>query len=173
MHTGILIIYSMVCYIKGDLFALTSRHPAVLIHACNPFGLWGGGIAAVFKKKYPSAYKVYASHCEKNGPALMGLALVIPTTADDPGNIGRAPVYVACLFTSDFESAVPVIIENTRTSMRQLQHQLRKLHDLEKINDSIVVNMPKINSGIFNVPWSHTEAVLKEFTDLHINVYTI
>lgn len=144
-----------------------------MAHACNPFGLWGGGIAAVFKKNYPSAYKLYAAHCEKNGPALMGLALVIPTQAEDPGNKGKVPVYIACLFTSDFESTPAEIVKNTRNSMKQLSHLLRTLGDLEMANDTIVVNMPKINSGIFNVPWSKTEAALKECTDLHINVYTI
>lgn len=163
----------MVCYIKGDLFSLTSRHPAVLAHACNPFGLWGGGIAAVFKKKYPSAYKRYAAHCEKHGPHLMGLALVIPTAANDPGNNGRVPVYVACLFTSDFESDPEEIVENTRNSLKQLTHQLHALGDTEKVNNPIVVNMPKINSGIFRVPWDQTETALDECIDLHINVYTI
>lgn len=163
----------MLHYIKGDLFSHASKTPTVLAHACNPFGLWGGGIAALFKVKYPSAYKVYASQCEKYGSALMGLALVILTLADDLGNNGKLPVYVACLFTSDFESNPSEIVENTKQSMKDLFRQLRNLGELEKIEDKIVVSLPQINSGIFRVPWGQTEAVLNEITDLHINVYVL
>lgn len=164
----------MVSYIRGDLFSHTSSQAPVLAHACNPFGLWGGGIAAVFKKKFPSAYKLYANHCKQQGPNLMGTSLLLPTEPNDPGNNGNPPVYIACLFTSDFNSPPSEIVENTRKSMLELSHQLLLLSNVEKDSEKkVVVNMPMINSGIFNVPWEQTEAVLKKCPELHINVYTI
>ncbi|KAK2751073.1 ADP-ribose 1''-phosphate phosphatase [Myotisia sp. PD_48] len=53
---------------KGDLF----RAPpgAALIHACNCQGNWGKGIAKEFKERYPRAFQIYRSHCQKylSGP---------------------------------------------------------------------------------------------------------
>lgn len=166
--------FFMVSYIRGDLFSHTSSQAAVLAHACNPFGLWGGGIAAVFKRKFPSAYKLYANHCKQQGPNLMGTSLLLPTEPNDPGNNGNPPLYIACLFTSDFNSPPSEIVENTRKSMLELSHQLLLLTNVEKDSEKkVVVNMPMINSGIFNVPWEQTEAVLEKCPELHINVYTI
>ncbi|KAE8419234.1 ADP-ribose 1''-phosphate phosphatase [Aspergillus pseudocaelatus] len=48
---------------QGDLF--DAPDGAALIHACNCIGSWGGGIAKAFKQKYPAAYNIYHSHCQK------------------------------------------------------------------------------------------------------------
>lgn len=156
---------TMIKYIKGDLFQHRSANFTVLAHACNPFGLWGGGIAAQFKKKYPVSYKSYARFCEEHGPDLLGKTLLIPP---ESGN----SQYIACLFTSDFQNGPNDILEHTRKSMLDLIEQLKLLENLETENGRLVVNMPKINLGIFNVRWEDTEAVLEEL-DLHINVYCL
>lgn len=155
----------MINYIKGDLFSHSSSQSIVLAHACNPFGLWGGGIAAHFGKRYPSAYKLYADHCHQHGNALLGRSLVVPADSD-------SKVYIACLFTSNFENSPAQIVEYTKQSMSELAKQLKSIENVETENGKPVVNMPMINSGIFNVPWKDTEAVLDR-NDIHVNVYTI
>lgn len=157
----------MINYIKGDLFSHKAAQIPVLAHACNPFGLWGGGIAAQFRKRYPSAYKLYADHCHEHGNKLLGQTLIVPS-----GGSGSEKVYIACLFTSNFENSPDEIVDYTRRSMLDLSKQLKQMQDIEHEGSKPVVNMPKINSGIFNVPWQDTEAVL-ENSDLHINVYTV
>lgn len=161
----------MLQYIKGDLFAHSSGQITLLAHACNPFGLWGGGIAAQFKKRYPSAFTLYADHCRKHGQSLLGKSLIIPTKESDPGP-GGGKVYIGCLFTSNFENTPEEIVQYTQSSMEELEQQLKQLLGVEQDSGKSVVNMPMINSGIFNVPWKDTEAVLKT-TNLHVNVYTL
>lgn len=151
-------------YIKGDLLAHRSRKIAVLAHACNPHGLWGGGIAAQFRKRYPMAYKSYAEHCKQHGDALLGTAYIAPT--EDPN------VLVACLFTSNFELQPAEIVQLTGASMRDLVAQLKDA-DVEQHQGRPVVNMPMINSGIFGVPWDDTARELARATDVAINVYTL
>lgn len=156
----------MINYIKGDLFGHTSKKAIVLAHACNPFGSWGGGIAAQFRKRYPDAYSEYALHCNKFGPELLGKSYVIPVD-------GPQKTYIACLFTSNFENSPAEIVEYTRESLKDLRSQLQNLKDVETDEEGkIVVSMPKINSGIFNVPWEKTESALKEASSLLFNIYT-
>lgn len=152
----------MINYLKGDLFSHTAKKSIVLAHACNPHGSWGGGIAAQFKKRYPEAYKKYANHCETNS-SLLGSSFLI---RDEK-------TYIACLFTSDFSTDPATIVKYTKSSMESLAEQLKSLDDIETDGSgNPVVNMPTINSGIFNVPWKDTEAVLNQLTDISVNVYT-
>ncbi|KAL4956007.1 hypothetical protein BDW69DRAFT_192768 [Aspergillus filifer] len=53
----------LVTEVQGDLF--DAQDGAALIHACNCEGKWGSGIAKVFKEKYPAAFKIYKTHCDK------------------------------------------------------------------------------------------------------------
>lgn len=148
----------MLKHVAGDLFAHNGE--VTFAHSCNPFGLWGGGIAVVFKKQFPSAYKAYARHCQ--GKVQLGSCYVVRLDESDPGNANRAsPAYIACLFTSDFKTSPETIVEHTRLAMAELAAQT-----------SLPVCMPKINSGIFNVPWEDTERVLED-VPLDITVYSL
>lgn len=178
----------MIKYIKGDLFTHTpSSRSAISIfaHACNCRGSWGGGIATVFYRKFPSAYKIYADYCSTHADdpsKLLGTTLLIPSSSSDPGNEnGQKIVYVACLFTSDFYGKKKLtpgdIAANTDLSMKDLNTQLELLKKEKEIESTdqgeVVVNMPKINAGLFAVPWEITEDVLNKFNNLHINVYVV
>lgn len=164
---------AMINYIQGDLFAARASKTIILAHACNPYGSWGGGIAARFKVLFPSAYREYADQCQKHGKSLLGKSLVIPTSDSDPGNMENSSSYIACLFTSDFNDSPDDIVEHTSHAMRDLSLQLETLPNVERTDGKFVINMPKINSGIFGVPWPATEATLKLRDNLLINVYTI
>lgn len=178
----------MIKYIKGDLFKhIPTKSTAISVyaHACNCRGSWGGGIATIFLREFPSTYKIYHDYCKQysNDPSkLLGTTLLIPSSPDDPGNgNGQRNVYVACLFTSDYYGRKKLtpsdIAANTDLSMKDLVSQLQLLSNEKEIelgeNNLTVVNMPKINAGLFAVPWERTEDVLKAFEHLHINVYVV
>jgi predicted NUDIX family NTP pyrophosphohydrolase len=42
------------------------------------------------------------------------------------------------------------------------------------MNHSVIreIHMPKINSGLFKVPWEQTETVLKQFPEITFYVYS-
>lgn len=175
----------MINYIKGDLFShrasLTTKK-TIFAHACNCRGSWGAGVASVFYKKYPSAFEIHKDYCRKFHSKLLGTTQLIPTQASDPGNSDNnaALPYVACLFTSDFAGmkklSPPDIVHYTDLAMQDLLKQFEEIDtaEFEEENGKIVVNMPKINAGLFAVPWEETEAVLKKYdSHLHINVYVI
>ena len=107
---------------------------------------------------------------------------MIPSSSSDPGNEnGQKTVYVACLFTSDYYGKKKLtpsdIAANTDLSMKDLSTQLELLKKEKEIESTekgeLVVNMPKINAGLFAVPWENTEEVLRKFDNLHINVYVV
>lgn len=84
-------------YIKGDLFSHSGKGTIVLAHTCNPFGLWGGGIAAQFRKRYPYSNKLYKDHCKYNKD-LLGSCFLVPTT--EVSDLDDADILIACLFTT-------------------------------------------------------------------------
>lgn len=158
---------NLIKYVKGDLFCAPAG--AILAHSCNCRGSWGGGVAAVFRRKFPGAYKTYENHCAKHAPTqLLGTCLMIPTDISDPGT---GDYIIACLFTSDLggggADAPDQILRHTKSALGDLKEQLQELD-----NPSQPVYMPKINAGIFRVPWEDTEAVLKE-SDHNYVVYEL
>lgn len=170
----------MINYIRGDLFSHSTTKVSILAHANNCRGSWGAGVATIFRKKFPSTYKEYVAYCKQQPePAsLLGSTYLIPAQQSDPA-YGNG-TYVACLFTSDFAGrkklAPDDIVKHTATAMTDLEKQTHQLAangvPLETHDGHYVVNMPKINAGLFGVPWEQTAEVLEAST-LHINVYVI
>lgn len=144
-------------YIKGNLF--DSSAP-ILGHACNCFGSWGAGVAAVFYKRFPQSFEVYREHCRKTPAAqLLGTTLLI-----EPENGQR----VACLFTSDMAGRKKLppheIVRYTDLAMADLVRQTQ----------GVELSIPKINAGLFAVPWEETERVLQKYDgQLDITVYEL
>lgn len=162
----------MINYIKGDLFVSKS---SILCHACNCYGSWGGGIAVIFRKKFPQSYKIYNEHCKRTGAAeLLGTTLLI-----EPENGQR----VACLFTSNLTGARKLppneIVHYTDLAMKDLIRQLSQENENgqgkeNESNDLKSISMPKINAGLFAVPWDQTELVLEKYAnEVDITVYEI
>lgn len=137
-------------YVQGDLFSVRS---GVLAHACNCHGVWGGGIASAFRQRFPGAFKKYSAHCSQHSAKdLIGSCLLI-----EDGDYK-----IACLFTND-NSTNEQVAECTESCLADLARQLPKKTE---------ICMPRINAGIFAVPWELTECVLKR-SDLPITVYTV
>ncbi|KAF8073563.1 hypothetical protein FPV67DRAFT_753041 [Lyophyllum atratum] len=138
----------------GDLFA--APQGAILVHACNTVGSWGGGIALAFRDNYPAQFEVYKAHCKAHGQSLLGTCLLIPGDTH----------YIACLFTSRAygkrKDKPEAILAATKTAVQ----------DLMKQNvDGKELHACRFNSGKFGVPWVDTEAILKELST-PILIYT-
>lgn len=168
----------------GDLFA--SPPSTLLIHACNSQGTWGAGIAAAFKSRYPLAFARYNSYCQSQKRLktdLSGTALLIPPL--DQGK-GKGNHFIGCLFTSRgkgwTKDSPERILSNTGPAMEDLLKQMRDWNEAHSApsdgkaagvgekcekdgasSDSQIggIWMCKINSGLFNVPWGKSKAVLE------------
>jgi ADP-ribose 1''-phosphate phosphatase len=169
-------------YITGDLFIAPTH--SILAHSCNTHGIWGGGIAYQFALKYPKAERLYEEHCAKHKPYdLLGTTLLLKS--DDFVNDGpnKKGYYIACLFTSvgggNSPDAPDAILLNTRAAIHDLFKQLQESEDpviqgLRNPAGRWVINLPKINAGIFRVPWDHTSSILQGTPyELDFNVYII
>lgn len=139
----------MIEYEKGDLLQAAASH-RLLVHACNCRGSWDAGIATGFKVKFPDAYKYYQTLCKKHGKNLLGMGIYHKKMDSQETPVGY-------LFTSFsygiYKDPVDKILTNTKKSVRCLLGVLPK--DVE-------IHSPKINAGLFKVPWAETEKVINE-----------
>lgn len=134
--------------IKGNLFSAPKG--SIICHACNTKGVWGAGIAREFAYRFPYAHEEYVLACKTYGSKLLGTCLLIPTTE-------RGGYIIGCLFTSrSFGRAKDTqnrILLATRCAIADLILQNREQRP---------INMCKINSGLFGVPWNKTKDILKD-----------
>lgn len=135
----------MIVYKKGSVFdILEENRPVILTHAVNCKGVWGSGIAKYFKDIFPSSFLHYQAQCKKYGKENLGSTYIIRDGS----------VHIACMFTSDGYGenvdSEESILFNTELAIKSL---LSKSSNME-------IHMPKINSGLFNVPWEKTEEIL-------------
>lgn len=137
---------------KMDLF--DAPKGAILAHACNCQGVWGGGIAKVFRNKYPLDYAYYNEACIQKGRYLLGKTLIL----------NQSDRLIGCLFTSysigENVDSIPQILHNTRLAILDLYEQASLL----KISD---IYSNKFNSGLFKVPWYKSEDILLEISCIY------
>lgn len=140
----------MIEYRKGDMFAQDGEGK-IFLHACNSQGVWGSGIAKTFKEKFPQAYFFYQGYCIKMTE--LGMQASLSGSCFITEHKGQM---IACLFTSQYygdkKSPPATILANTAKALDDLfersQIKYKEIHS------------PKINSGLFNVPWTDTEGVI-------------
>ncbi|KAL4915502.1 hypothetical protein BDW62DRAFT_212637 [Aspergillus aurantiobrunneus] len=174
--------------LEGDLF--NAPDGTALIHACNCFGSWGGGIAWVFRRKYPTAFEVYKSHCNKfyrdykyldasetvtrAGQITRrvrlpeGTTLIIPPQRRDYEKPHGRRHWIICLFTSRGYgrnvSSVRVILQNTELAIADLKKQLDVLQSREfgpEYTGITELRACRFNAGLFGVEWSLTKEILE------------
>lgn len=143
----------MIEYRNGDLFSAPST--SILLHACNAQGVWGSGVAKEFKKRFPLAFQDYEQFCLKNNRSrdIVGQSFI--SSSDQQ--------LVACLITSHkygIEVDSPAeILHATELAF------LRFIESIRTKNTTLVgqleVHLPKINSGLFRVPWLETEKCIE------------
>lgn len=145
----------MINYIKKDLFSAPAG--SIVAHATNCKGVWGNGIAKSFATKFPKAFKDYQFTCKNQGTSLAGTAQIIKTHKYD----------IVCLYTSKkygiWKDSKEEILEQTLASLVDLIKKTGK----EK-GKNFSVHMPKINSGLFAVPWKDTEAIIRRVDKIAI-----
>lgn len=141
-------------YKRGDLFQ-AGGPKSILVHACNCMGVWGSGIAVEFRNRYPHAYEDYKDVCRKKQMAGQLETHLLGTGFWTGYPIGAQRV--GCLFTSlnygKLKDSPGKILKQTRLAVDML---------LCITPPEYTVHSPKINSGLFAVPWGKTEAVLEE-----------
>lgn len=150
-----------------DTSIFTCNTKSVLAQTCNCSGMSNTGIAIQFALRFPHAHQRYLRACRDhsaNPDRLLGTCLL----TYDQG------YWVACLFTSVGFSPIQhprishpnVVLSATRTSIVDLLRQLHRdpyLGTLRPGDEYFpTINMHQINSDVFNVPWSDTEAVISE-----------
>lgn len=154
----------MLQYKRGDLFSASGPN-IVLVHACNCKGSWGAGIATQFRRNFPLAHKDYQELCHKHDSRLLGMGVYHKRNDSTETPVGY-------LFTSlnygKAKDSKHNILKNTKKSITCLLNVLPK--DTE-------VCSPKINAGLFAVPWEETEQVivqcLKTRPDVKWTVYEL
>lgn len=136
----------MITYIKEDMFR-RSRTKNVYVHACNAMGKWGAGIALQFKSRFPIAFRTYNHWCEIHRYNVVGKCLLV---VDGDCLIG-------CLVTSrgygkrrDTEEK---ILRATYNSITEL---------LLQVPTWKTIVSPRINNGLFGVPWEKTEHLIQQ-----------
>ncbi|CCG80747.1 ADP-ribose 1''-phosphate phosphatase [Taphrina deformans PYCC 5710] len=163
--------------IKASLFEAPPN--SILLHACNCRGQWGnprtqtgratrrliwsgGGIALLFREKYPESYQLHVNHCASHPKdALLGTTQLIACPED-------ATTQIACLFTSDRGGkrcdSPPEILDATRRGLIDLKQQVARL------DGEWSIAACKFNSGIFKVPWDQSQAIIEE-VGLDVDLY--
>ena len=166
--------YINVKSVKGDLFSCAPG--SMLIHACNCRGSWGAGVAAAFRKKYPRAYQIYSDACRRKSAdpsTLVGSALII---APQQAGSGREQTdWIGCLFTrlnygkpkkGTEQKDKEDILVATKKAWGSLLRQVKQIDDgVAGVGISGEIGelcMPRINAGLFGVPWKETESALQE-----------
>lgn len=126
---------------------LDSFHPGTfLVHSCNCYGNWGMGIAYALLCRYPRPYEEHKKYCKEREPSkLIGTSQVI------------LPERIICLFTSighGRNKGTPAeILRDTRLALTHLFSG--------SFSEPIVrIVSPRINAGLFCVPWPATRDVI-------------
>ena len=154
----------MIEYRKGDLFDFFDDYrqkeeviPRFILHSCNCKGVWGSGFAVQAKMKFKSAFQHYKLFCEREKEENLVGNYKISITS----------VRMINLFTSrgygKFVDLPEKILENTEKALNLMFDELDEKHGYR----SVEIHSPKINSGLFKVPWEKTEAIILDQFEKH------
>lgn len=149
-------------YRTGSLFEAPPG--AVLVHSCNGQGIWGAGIAAQMKVRFPAAFEKYRLRCASTPwSRLRGIAQVSHCppfwVASLPVSAGYGPQ----------RDSTQRIAEATRNALQGLlaheswgdEPRPREFHS------------PRVNAGLFGVPWEITASVIEGLARQHEVSWTV
>lgn len=126
-----------------------------LVHACNEQGVWGSGIAAEFKKRFPKSFEEYRDFCNDQKTYEFHKVFPFPTLICKTENDYK----VGCLMTSSNYGSK---VDSEEKILRKTQFALE---GLIQIDTPALFYSNKFNSGLFKVPWEKTEALIQKFID--------
>lgn len=137
---------SRIEYIKDDLF---TNKDDILLHACNCKKTWGRGVATTFAKLFPHEDRMHQHFDARPGDYLV---------IDGPAR------KIICLFTSEGygkeTDSEDTILSNTEMALNGLSSHFKN-------KEGISIASPKINAGLFRVPWEKTESLIEKFLERH------
>lgn len=125
---------------RGDLFAVDVE---AIVNPVNTRGVMGKGLALVFKKKFPDAFRAYAKACER-GEVVVGRVHVFTREAK--------PRYVIHFPTKD-DWRAPSRIEYVRDGLVDLAKEMR-----EREIRSIAI--PALGCGLGGLDWDDVRPLI-------------
>lgn len=135
---------SLIQYQKGDIFDQVIGGNTIIAHSCNCQGVWGAGFAASLASRFKEDFAIYKMMCRS-----------IPK-----GSFILSPNILSLLTSTSYGRYVDhpdSILESTRSSLESFLMG----------NVGYNLHMPKINSGLFRVPWHKTELILEDLLTLY------
>lgn len=141
----------MIEYRKGNLFDNVTG-AELIVHACNGMGIWGSGFALECKEKYYWAYEEFVEylnlHKKRYNPeAFYHICQYSLWTTQSIGCIVTSVGY------GKYKDTPGQIALNTKIALKLMLSSYHK--------DIFTVFSPKMNAGLFNVPWKYTETAIK------------
>lgn len=151
----------MLTHKTGNLFDVEPNKGNVLVHACNAKGVWGAGVAAQMRRRFPRSYGIYLASC-KSG-ARPGNFLLLQDDGYWTGSIITSNGYGMQVDSPD------AIIEATQRAVNSMLHANRECW----AHAGLKFHSPRINAGLFGVPWEETEAVLRPLVEQYDVDWTV
>ncbi len=134
-------------YVHGDLF---SDKESALLHACNCKKTWGRGVAAQLRERFPLANETHKMIDAKPGDVFVIYGNQIESQA------------IVCLFTSNGYGSETDSVDDILNATHKSLEELSKFCQM---NPGFRIASPKINAGLFRVPWEKTEALIESFLE--------
>ena len=146
-------------YIKGDLFTARTS----LAHCVSADFHMSAGIAKEFKLRFGRQESLIRSEC----PVGLTVGFDSGTILQDESGLNKSQI-IYCLVTKKRFFDKPRL-KDIRTALISMRNMMEYYHANE-------VSMPKIASGLDQVPWERVEkCILNVFQDtsININIYTL
>ena len=125
-------------------------HGSILVHAGNSQGVWGSGIAAQMRERYPKQYSHYSRLAHGN----IGKCVMDEITGKLKEEHIIATLITASLESANLSDSPDTIIVNTTTALDDF------LNYYKDTNSFLPIYSNTFNSGLFRTPWYRTEFVL-------------
>ena len=133
----------------------TTKHVILLSVHCQ--GSWYKGAAFRIRHKYPLIYKHQERLAMTRGKGLLGTYM----------EFSEGNRYVACIYASykqgPHKDARSLILQNTHKALADYLW-------IRRYQKEIIIHSPRINWGMFAIPWSTTSKMIKGLLPYYPNV---
>jgi O-acetyl-ADP-ribose deacetylase (regulator of RNase III) len=144
-------------YKTGDAMSAPTGPNHFLLHSCNCKGVWGKGFALAVRHAYGEIYKENNYFCRRYGESLRGTFK----------EFTQGTRNVTCLYTSDgygdAKDPRSLIVQNTHRAVAAYFWYRRN-------HKGMVIHSPRINFGLFAIPWSITADIIREHLTYYPNI---
>lgn len=149
----------MITYQKGNLLDVQS---GIIAHGCNTLGVMGAGVALAVKNKYPKVFEYYEALCMTSDPdTLIGQNQIVRVSPD----LEIANCFTQKSFGISRSSDKQVSYDAVADCFNDLYYKYR--------SEDITINIPKIGSGLGGGKWSVIEAIINEYCEINVTVWSL